>query len=109
MVPPPDKGLEFNMIFERPEWKTESFSMVEDGYDLCGSVSFYLCEAQTCTICLSRHSGLSIPYQRECRIKVQNKALCLRLIKEERPFSPSNTLGLSETLVSRGGRIARTL
>lgn len=89
--------------------KPVSFSVFLDAFDLCGSLPFYLCKPQACTICLSHNSGLSTPYQLEHRIMVQKKALCLRLIKGGWQFFPSNTRSLSETLVSRGGGIVGTL
>ena len=72
----PDKGLGINMILECSiELRTDSFNMFLDAFDLCGSLSFYLCKPQAFTICLSRHPGLSTPYQLERRIMVQKSSL----------------------------------
>lgn len=44
------------------------FKMPCIAFDLWGLVSTHLCKPQACTICLSCHSGLSVPYRVKCRI-----------------------------------------
>lgn len=75
------------------------FRMPCVAFDLRSFVSAHLCKPQAWTICLLCHSGLPVPYRSECRIIVQKKELCLRLIKQQRTVLLSNTLGLSFALV----------
>lgn len=87
----------FGCSTEQPEQKSESSSVLRDAFDLCGTLSFYLCKLQAGTICLSRHSGLSMA---PLSVRVQNNgakkkiAPCLSLIKEGGPLSPIKHSGL---------------
>lgn len=79
--------------------KAVLFRVFSDAFDLCESLSFYLCKPQADTMCLSHHSGLSSPYQLEHRIMGQNSSLFEIDKGRETVFPPSNTQGLSGILV----------
>lgn len=73
--------------------QSHSFQDCLDAFDLCGSVSFYLFKPQAYTICLSRHSGLSTPYQLEHRIMVQKrKSSLFEIDKRRETVFPHQTL-----------------
>ena len=98
-----NSNMGFGCSTEQPEQKSESSSMLQDAFDLCGTLSFYLCKRQASTICLSRHSGLSTaPLSvwvhnngaKKKREREKKLAPCLSLIKEGGPLSPIKHSGL---------------